>query len=145
VPTSAAAAARWGCGSGDDGSKRKAFTTLKGLLLMVGVHVARKRRGQSGMVGVDRFHEVSHVGPLRQAQSHSFLRRLDLLLTVRDVELAEVDASDARRHRHVVTAADMLSIVDQLVVAHRLDVGVNFLEDLSKTSPPASTQENRNY
>ena len=110
---------------------------------MVGVHVARKRRAQRGMVCVDRFHEVSHVGPLRQTQSHSFLRRLDLLLTVRDVELAEVDASDARRHRHVVTGADMLSIVDQLFVAHRLDVAVNFLEDLSKTSPPASTQEKK--
>ena len=76
------------------------------------------------MVCVDAFHEVSHVGPLRQAQSHSFLRRLDFLLTVWDVELAKVDASDARRHRHVVTAADMMSIADYVVVAHRLDVGV---------------------
>jgi len=101
-------------------------------------------RRQSGMVGVDSFHEVSHVGPFRQMQSDSFLRRSDLLLSIRDVELAEVDASDARRHQHVLTAADMLPIADDLVVAHRLDVGVYFLENLSKTSLRTSPQENRN-
>jgi len=65
-------------------------------------------------------------------------------MSIRDVELAEVDASDARRHRHVVTAADMLLIAHDLVVAHRLDVGVYFLENWSKTSRPTSTLENRN-
>ena len=84
---------------------------------MVGLHVARKRCGQSGMVVVYSFHQVCHVGPLGQRQSHSFLRRSDFLLSIRDEELAEGDASEARRHRHIVTAADVLSIVDQLVVA----------------------------
>ena len=49
---------------------------------MVDVHVARKRRGQSGMGGVDGFHEVSYVGPLRQAQVDSFLRQSDFLFSI---------------------------------------------------------------
>ena len=84
---------------------------------MVGLHIARKRRSQSGMVVVDSFHQVSHLGPLRQTQSHSFLRWSDFLLSIRDEELAEVDASESRRYRHIVAAADVTAIVDQLVVA----------------------------
>jgi len=76
------------------------------------LHVARKRRGENGMIVVYRFHDLSHSHPLIQVQSDPFSRRFRVFLISRLEPFAKVHAPDAGRHAHVMTTTDVRAQLD---------------------------------
>ena len=68
---------------------------------MIVSEVAGSSTGQCRIGIVDELHHLLHLVPLREAQSDTLSRWLDFGLAVGHVELAKIDALEARGDRHV--------------------------------------------
>ena len=114
------------------------------LILVIVCEVAGSSIGQRRIGSVDELHHFLHLVPLREAQSDTLARWPDFGVTVRHVELAKIDALEARGDRHVTSTTDMLAIVDGRIVfggalaVYCDDLSIDLVKAEAKLSPSAT-------
>jgi len=106
--------------------------------------VAGSSAGQRRIGIVDELHHLLHLVPLREAQSDTLARWLDFGLAVGHIEVAKIDALEARGDRHVTSTTDMLAIVDGWIVfvgvlVYCDDLSIDLVKAEAKLSPSATS------
>jgi len=100
------------------GTKRVTFSTFQGphLVVMILLDVTLERCSQFWVLLADLLNELRHLLPLAYAKRNASSGRFGFHFAVGNEKLPEVDASVSGRYRNIARSADVMSVLNVLLL-----------------------------